>query len=293
MSFIRCVSPRTFKGLSVRCKTCVGCQRLRQYEWRCCIEWEIARADRTWWCTLTYSDEKLSGEMKYVEFQAFAKRVRKAGHAVRYVVATERGTAAGRLHFHALIHVAASVRRRDLDRHWSAGFLHMRLAAGRHVRYIAKYATKDGTLRSSLGYGLQPVHRELPGFGLCEVTRMGVHRRPWKQVKKQIKAAYLELQQLDPRPDWLCRCPGLSRPAAGECPDCGLEIITTLAAFDRQNHPTSGGKAEAPASPLGPVPGGLDGGLWPAVSPETPWGDPASPLTPMEWIWTDEITYDD
>lgn len=257
------------------------------------IEFEMARAERTWWCTFTYSDEKLSEEMKYEEFQNWAKRVRKAGHAIRYVVATERGSLAGRLHYHAVVHVSATVRRRDLDRHWQVGFLHMRLAQGRHVRYISKYATKDGRLRPSLGYGLQPVHRELEGFGPCLITRIGRYRRPWKQVKAQKLQPWKDLQKLpDPRPDWVCRCSGISRALSGICSNCGCEIITTLAAFDSADEPTSRNRRAPLGATPGPVPGGLHGGQWPAVNPKTPWGDPAPCLTQMEWEWNDEDSDD-
>lgn len=136
---------------AVRCRKCDGCMKMREAQWAFRAQIEFLLAERTWWLTLTYRG---TIEPNYEHVKGFFKRIRKAGHEIRYVISEERGTEKERLHWHILIHCSDTLKRRQIERCWDHGFVNARLA--RHAglgRYLAKYLAKQSRIRASKHYG--------------------------------------------------------------------------------------------------------------------------------------------
>ena len=147
-----CANPKFTMFGAAKCGKCKGCLRLRTSDWvqRACVESEVH--ERTWFLTLTYRGDVEPG---YGEFQKFMKRIRKnTGVSPRYLVATERGCKTDRLHLHVLVHCSNALTKRMIQAEWKLGITHMRLTKDvSSKRYVAKYASKDGRIRASVGYG--------------------------------------------------------------------------------------------------------------------------------------------
>lgn len=173
-------------AMSVRCRRCPPCLRMRAALWRRAMEMETrsayARGLRTWFGTLTLSPQshwemQLRAERKAGRFldglppeEQFAlrhmavsreltlaiKRIRKrmkARHALRYCLVAELHKS-GLPHYHMLLHEAAdghAIRKSVLNDLWSWGFSQWRLVdpndIDRSCRYVAKYLSKAAVSR--------------------------------------------------------------------------------------------------------------------------------------------------
>lgn len=178
-------------GLKVPCRKCEKCRLFRRMRWRQRIFNEIALADdrqqRTWFCTLTFSELHLTGIhlqgvqrslergvpvheavewCAYQEVARFFKRLRKRlgkRAAFRYVVVPEYGELRGRLHYHVLVHeVRGVVLYRDICGCWREGFTQAKLVKCDNTRgmtgvasYVSKYIAKalSHRVRASSFYG--------------------------------------------------------------------------------------------------------------------------------------------
>lgn len=144
-----------------RCGSCQKCKVFRQLQWHSRLSLEAAY-NSAWplFLTLTYSDEFLPGEADaMVGPKKFWKRLRKAGHACRYFVVTERGGVNSRLHHHAIVWlegVEGWTSKRIwtlLSSKWKYGFVGpkngfhrgkpIRVQKAKALRYTAKYVQKD------------------------------------------------------------------------------------------------------------------------------------------------------
>lgn len=89
----------------VPCKVCWQCKqsRVNDYVGRCLAEMATSKAVCV--LTLTYAPRSdLADKVLHARhFQLFMKRLRRAGHLVRYLVAGEYGDMKGRAHFHAIL----------------------------------------------------------------------------------------------------------------------------------------------------------------------------------------------
>lgn len=174
--------------LHCKCRKCDACLRKKRVHWWHRAKYETTLAPRTWFCTLTFSDQalfKISLEAQKhatrrgidwdsldeqtrrdrvlvragVDITLYLKRVRKfAAAPLRYLVVSEYGEKHGRLHFHALIHeVQANAVKYDLLRkQWRQnGFGTFKLADAAAPSYVAKYISKDARarVRASEHYG--------------------------------------------------------------------------------------------------------------------------------------------
>lgn len=195
-----CSAPKwnNFSGIGA-CRRCPGCLRQRTREWVSRAFVERGAAARTWFCTFTYRGDVAPG---YADFQRYLKRLRKHA-ACRYLVVVERGSEAGRLHFHALLHGGADLTKRVIEGPYKLGFTRVKLTKGNEaLRYVAKYSTKEGRLRASVGYGtrtfpefqsvyaaanplVQAVFAHFPG---AVISRVGGQPVPW-QFRRRSKAA--------------------------------------------------------------------------------------------------------
>lgn len=130
---------------------------------------EAAAAPRTWWCTFTYADQQGdSGKFcplpSYHHVKLLLRRVQKRDPNMRYLVTFERGSRGGRPHWHALLHVTDDVTKRLVQDAWPHGFSKVSLSRGRgHAAYMAKYASKEGSIRASIGYGRILREKDLDG----------------------------------------------------------------------------------------------------------------------------------
>lgn len=177
---------RTFRrslDLTVRCRKCDACLKVRAWSWKRRAVAELAAAKRTWFTTLTLSAENqvrakfktierlANSSVKFddlnsaeqfaeivktigVEITLMIKRVRKnSGATLRYMLVTERHKS-GLPHFHMLWHetdVSKPVRWKHLDAAWRWGYSLHKLVTDhgderenkRIASYLAKYLTKS------------------------------------------------------------------------------------------------------------------------------------------------------
>lgn len=156
-----CEKPsRTRAGQVVRCRQCTACNQAARRYWAAAAvhQTELAeeRGCRTWFGTLTFSpnavdDLQTGGERLSLavraEVQRYWKRLRKAEHSFKYLAAFEDHLS-GIPHVHFLLHELQHdrpIRKRDLEEHWSHGFVSMRLlqAGESRTRFGASnYVTK-------------------------------------------------------------------------------------------------------------------------------------------------------
>lgn len=174
---------------SVRCRQCPSCSKAKAWFWRMRAINEIGAANRTWFATYTFSpvwqvrlrysaglrlarsgidldalplDEQhreISG-FAIKEFQKYAKRLRKSGANIRYLLVVEAHKS-GLPHLHALVHEPSDpVRHAVLGQQWTCGFSNIKLVAQdekqKAAAYVTKYLTKSlqTRMRGSVGYGL-------------------------------------------------------------------------------------------------------------------------------------------
>lgn len=168
----------------VRCRKCQACLVARSNHWAFRATREIEAAQRTWFVTLTFRPaliwafeaKRLLGgksvfDQAFREVQLFLKRMRKSGHKVRFLLATEAHRS-GRPHFHMLLHedvTSPPVSSRDLSgnrkerrkpKWWHNGLVHCRLVDPKRKAwdvawYVAKYMSKtsEAKIRASIKYG--------------------------------------------------------------------------------------------------------------------------------------------
>jgi len=161
---------------SVRCRKCSNCMRQRKAEWveRVAKEWYVH--ERTWFLTFTFAETrtvinqgkrneqivcpKLDSETftepqypTYADIQLWLKRIRKK-HKIKFLSVEETGEKNGRLHWHLVLHCSSGLTGDEMQSQWDYGKLHSKLVTDGDIgSYIAKYVTKAGNLRGSLGYG--------------------------------------------------------------------------------------------------------------------------------------------
>lgn len=187
------IRPRSWLDMTMRCRKCPECLRLRAHQWTTRASIELGRAPRTWFGTMTLSPDMhlrcqqiahrslgrkgddfdaLSPDEQFAErhrvisrwLTLWVKRVRKAAGAdrLRFMVVCEAHQS-GLPHYHALIHevVAFATNERELRNQWFYGFSKFRLVytdedgTGKVAWYMAKYLTKStrARVRASCSYG--------------------------------------------------------------------------------------------------------------------------------------------
>lgn len=166
----------------VPCNQCELCRWSKRKSWEERMQNELAKANRTWFCTLTAAPlshlkwEMVAKGRKYTkgrpwheftvkqqgmlvnrvatpDLQRWVKRVRKA-HGVhgmlRQIIIPEFHTKKlrGKPHFHVLLHEVSALypmRKKLLDKTWHEGFTNFKLVKDRErsAEYISKYVAKD------------------------------------------------------------------------------------------------------------------------------------------------------
>lgn len=155
--YIRIKDPNSFFGtrtvlIQCSCGKCVQClnKRVRDWSFRAFAECLSCGYANVVFLTLTYDDEHLSlheNLKDYKEdFQRFMKRLRKYcdkkfNRKIRYICTTEFGELRGRIHRHALIfNLPFDYQNPEaISRLWRNGFVKLKQANFRRVRYVLKY----------------------------------------------------------------------------------------------------------------------------------------------------------
>lgn len=128
-----CISPShvwvqrgpKWEQVPVACRQCWQCRKNRVNDYVARAMAEDAYSQHMAAVTLTYAprDDLADKVLHPRHFQLFIKRLRRAGHEVRYLVAGEYGELRGRAHFHALLffqHIAPLADRGPVPRYNAA-----------------------------------------------------------------------------------------------------------------------------------------------------------------------------
>lgn len=156
-----CVNKREIfsrSGLRVEvpCRKCWQCRTSRVWDWvgKCIAESKTASSVS--FVTLTYGQGKWvreprpehhSKSLVYEDVQLWLKRIRKAGYAVRYVIAGEYGERKGRAHWHCLLFWQGKEPNHSLgnewkDQFWPHGHVNWKEFSVENAKYVCKYLLK-------------------------------------------------------------------------------------------------------------------------------------------------------
>lgn len=151
-----CIALGNHNGRPVSCRKCWQCQAKRADDWtgRLIAESKAARACNV--VTLTYGKDATYGSvdheratvLTYSDIQKWVKRLRRAGHAMRYFAAGEYGSAKARAHWHVIVYWLSEppqleLRKRVVDPFWDHGFAFWDSVDPATIKYTAKYIRKD------------------------------------------------------------------------------------------------------------------------------------------------------
>lgn len=143
--------------LELPCGKCISCKQTRARQWtiRCMHEAQMHEANC--FITLTYDQEHVpyDGSLRLVDWQAFAKRLRKAKGKFRYLACGEYGERTLRPHYHALLfgmdfldatNVAVEGKpdwqSQELTELWGKGRTQVGRVERSSAAYVAQYCTK-------------------------------------------------------------------------------------------------------------------------------------------------------
>lgn len=123
---------------------------------------ELLQHEHSAFITLTYSDQFLPHDksLKKKDVQDFLKRLRRAGHKVRYTYCGEYGERSNRAHYHIILYGywpkdakfksytdqnLPTFTSRELTKLWPWGFHEVGYASAASIAYLYKYALKKVT----------------------------------------------------------------------------------------------------------------------------------------------------
>lgn len=172
--------------VSVACGRCIGCRLDKARDWAIRCEHEASLHLHNSFLTLTYDDEHLpsDGNLNIVHLQQFYKRLRRAGHKVRYLAVGEYGGATWRPHYHAIVfgYWPRDARfwktggagdtiytSESLDAIWQQGRAFVGTCTEKSAGYVARYSlkkvgTQDGPPADSLDVSTGELVRRVPEF---------------------------------------------------------------------------------------------------------------------------------
>lgn len=164
-----CINRRRLivKGVAVnaRCNRCAECisDRVRDLTGRCYAEQMYSKGSHC--ITLTYGKSRLIGGARdvdganvldYTHVQDYLKRIRSAGHPVRFICAGEYGSRKGRAHWHVILYwqdKVPQVPEHSFDANgksqcwddpfWKFGHTHWDEVSPTTVKYLCKYLFKQ------------------------------------------------------------------------------------------------------------------------------------------------------
>lgn len=148
-----------FKRLIVPCGECIACLHTKRQIWSYRLYYELKRNIRSYFITLTYSDDNLpqSGVQKDAYIR-FTKRLRKVlPYHVRYFACAEYGSRTNRPHYHAIIFLSKplnvstlhNINYKNFDDAvkscWKLGFCHIGKVTPASINYVTKYLITKST----------------------------------------------------------------------------------------------------------------------------------------------------
>lgn len=175
-------------SVSVRCRRCIGCLRLRRYQWMCRAAAEQMSAKATWFFTFTYGPEARASILGAasnaadrtapqaarlvraagVSVSAYMRHLRKIGGRVRYLAVPEPHRN-GFPHWHGLVHcLSGDLSHETLTLGWSHGWSVFKAVRDvGAIRYVTKYLAKErfGRVRASLKYGARDLDQARTAAG--------------------------------------------------------------------------------------------------------------------------------
>lgn len=159
------------RSLSLPCGQCIGCRLERSRQWAVRCMHEASLHELNCFVTLTYDDDHypVRGDLRYPDYQAFMKRLRKFADPmrVRFYMCGEYGPENWRPHFHACLFGFDFLdktywsrspagerlyRSADLERLWPFGFSSVGAVSFESAAYIARYCVQKITGRDADAY---------------------------------------------------------------------------------------------------------------------------------------------
>lgn len=170
----------------VPCDNCWYCRENYVSDWvgRCLCEASVSEVSVT--LSLTYADPQNHLDLSHRvvnpwHFQLFMKRLRKAGHKVRYLVAGEYGELRDRAHFHAIL------------------FFKRLVDSGKPAPYLMDRAAHraDPTIA-------HPLSRQMPQEDMCHIREWphGHVKTDWSASEKSVRYCCEYLRQDDKKSAW-------------------------------------------------------------------------------------------
>lgn len=163
MSRNRCVNPIPHPkiiGMDMPCRKCSPCVKMTRVEWMNRMKLEsLGKKFHPLFVTWTFKPEVYDNSEKTckAEITKNWKRLRKAGHDIRYFTVIERGEHNNRLHGHSIIW-SESLRNylnptAVLEKVWGNGIVDAQIIQGaKGFSYVTKYMVKDLNHEKSRNY---------------------------------------------------------------------------------------------------------------------------------------------
>ncbi len=138
------IIPSNVSEQLVPCGKCPMCLKSKQMQWIFRINQEIKYNEfpNSYFITLTYAENRVP-KRKGVKTlykrhpQLFLKRLRKAGHKIKYILVGEYGTKTSRPHYHLLCWTTAN--ETAIEKAWSHGHIHVGKIQPASIGYVLKY----------------------------------------------------------------------------------------------------------------------------------------------------------
>lgn len=136
------------------CGRCLNCRINRAEEWTTRIKLELEdRRQQGDFLTLTFDDKRSTEQQQQLltkrELQLFFKRLRKAGHKLKYFACGEYGEKHERAHYHAI--VIRGDEEPTYDKFWQFGDVFVGTVTSASARYVTGYLTKSNAIPPGKG----------------------------------------------------------------------------------------------------------------------------------------------
>jgi len=177
---MECIAPKYLhqRDITVPCGKCPFCLATRRSDWvqRLIVEWK--KSPSSSFVTLTYANpylrfDNVAGvprpQLVKRDLQLFFKKLRKAGHKLRYYAVGEYGSTTYRPHYHVLLF--GSVPEDALRKAWDMGTIHVGKVTLASCGYCTKYVINSKV--SDMINGREPPFATMsrkPGIGASYLT---------------------------------------------------------------------------------------------------------------------------
>lgn len=179
------------RDITVPCGRCAFCLATRRSDWvqRLMVEWRSA--EQALFVTLTYANPHLHffrnsdghdvAQLHKRDLQLWFKKVRKAGHKLRYYAVGEYGSKTYRPHYHVLLF--GSVPQDVVRKTWDKGQVHIGRVTYASCGYCTKYVinSKVSEMRNGREPPFQVMSRR-PGIGSGYLTEA---MKAWHQADQR------------------------------------------------------------------------------------------------------------